>query len=480
MTESPGARAGPHRTTDGAAPAPIDGDGGPPRPRGPRRHRWPRRRRWMRRAALGTAALIFATAGTGWWVYQKLDGNIRTDTDTANELERYEAERPVPLVRGARNLLLLGSDNRFGGNQQYGKDSGTERSDTAILLHLAADRKSATAVSIPRDLMVDIPDCRRQDGSTATPRFAQFNSAYETGGAACAIRTVERMTGIRIDHHLIVDFSGFKRMVDAVDGVEICLTRPMKDGEARLNLPAGRQTLRGEQALAYVRARYSLGDGSDTDRIQRQQDFLGALVKKVHSNGVLLNPARLYPVLDAATSSLTTDAGLASLRDLYDLVRVMRNVPTEQVQFLTVPRRPYSYDRNRDELVRPEADRLFRQLRLDEPVAVAPEHREATEPRTSPSPSPYAAPSASPYAAPTASPFGSGTAPTAPEPPLDPVREHVRERVPESTRPSTPPQAADAPRPARPDEPTDAPLPGGGTSAPPTFGGTTASGDMCG
>lgn len=168
--------------------------------------------------------------------------------------------------------------------------------------------------------------------------FAMFNYAFQKGGSACTIRTVEKLTGVRIDHHMVVDFHGFKDMVDAVDGVEICLTKPINDKAAKLKLPAGRVTLNGEQALGYVRARKSIGNGSDTDRMDRQQRFLGALVNKVQSNDVLLNPVRLYPVLDAATSSLTTDPDLASLRGLYDLVRGLRDIPTERVQFLTVPR----------------------------------------------------------------------------------------------------------------------------------------------
>ncbi|MFH9608017.1 LCP family protein [Streptomyces sp. NPDC017448] len=332
-----------------------------------------RRRRWLRWTALAASFLVLVAAGVGWWVYKKLDGNITTDTSAAAELKAYEEERPTPVVMDARNILLIGSDSRAGENSEYGRDDGgSQRSDTTILLHLAADRKSATAVSLPRDLMVEVPGCRTADDKKSRERFAQFNSAFETGGTACTIRTVERMTGIRVDHHMVVDFNGFKEMVDAVDGVEICLEKPIDDKDAHLELPAGRQTLNGEEALGYVRARKSLGNGSDTERMERQQQFLGALVNKMQSNGVLLNPTRLYPVLDAATKSLTTDPGLDSLRDLYDLVRGMRDVPTDQVQFLTVPRQPYRQDPNRDELVEPDAGELFRQLREDRPVAVVP------------------------------------------------------------------------------------------------------------
>ncbi|MFC9849201.1 LCP family protein [Streptomyces sp. NPDC060223] len=331
-----------------------------------------RRRRWLRYTAIGVAVTVLGAAGAGWAAYEKLNGNITADNDAATELARYEKERPTALVRGAQNILLIGSDSRAGdGNAQYGRDSGTERSDTTILLHLAADRRSATAVSLPRDLMVDVPGCRRPDGTRTEPMFAMFNYAFQTGGSACTIRTVEKLTNIRVDHHMVVDFNGFKEMVDAVDGVRVCLKEPIDDKEAMLKLPAGKVTLNGEQALGYVRARKSIGDGSDTDRMDRQQRFLGALVNKVRSNDVLLNPTKLYPVLDAATSSLTTDPALASLRGLYDLVRGMRDIPTERVQFLTVPRTSYVYNANRDQLVKPEAEKLFSRLRADAPVAVA-------------------------------------------------------------------------------------------------------------
>ncbi len=334
-----------------------------------------RRRRRGRNSALGAAVLLVVAAGAGWAVYARLSANITADEAAAAELARFERERPTALVRDAQNILLIGSDTRAGDdNGKYGKDVGTERSDTTILLHLAADRHSATAVSLPRDLMVDIPSCGQKDGRRSDPVFAMFNHAFQVGGSACTIRTVEKLTGIRIDHHMVLDFSGFKEMVDAVDGVEVCLKEPVDDKAAKLKLPAGKVTLDGEQALGFVRARKSLGNGSDTERMERQQRFLGALVNKVRSNDVLLNPVKLYPVLDAATSSLTTDPELASLRGLYQLVRGLREIPTERVQFLTVPRESYVYDANRDQLVEPEAERLFARLRADQPVVVTQEN----------------------------------------------------------------------------------------------------------
>jgi LCP family protein required for cell wall assembly len=326
----------------------------------------------LRYGGLSVAVLAVGAAGGGWVLYMKLSGNITPDEAAARELARYEKERPTSLVKDAQNILVIGSDSRSGdGNSRYGRDSGTERSDTTILLHLSKGRHTATAISLPRDLMVDVPSCRRADGSRSEATFAMFNYAFETGGSACTIRTVEKLTDVRVDHHVVIDFHGFKKTVDALDGVRICLKEPIDDKAAKLKLPAGRVTLDGEQALGYVRARKTLGNGSDTDRMERQQRFLGALVNKVQSNDVLLNPVKLYPVLDAATSSLTTDPDLASLRGLYELVRGLRDIPAEHVQFLTVPRESYVYNANRDQLVEPEAEKLFERLRTDAPLTVA-------------------------------------------------------------------------------------------------------------
>jgi len=347
------------------------------------------RRHWMALTGGVLALLMLATGTLAWLAYRKLDGNIETDRVTGTLLDRA-SDRPVRGDGQAENILLIGSDDRSGANGAYG-GSGGQRSDTAILLHLAADRRHATAVSIPRDAMVSVPACELPDGTRSRQVFTQFNLAFETGGPACTIRTVEKLSGIRIDHHLILDFTGFKKMVDAVGGVEVCVPRAIHDRDAKLDLSAGRQTLHGEQALGYVRVRESLGDGSDTQRMGRQQQFLASLLRKVQSQGVLLNPAKLWPLLDAATSAVRADQGLSSLGSLYDLAQELRGMSPENVAFLTTPRRPYRFNRNRDEFVQPQTDLLFAALRADRPVEV--------NPYASSSPSPSAAPSAPELAA---------------------------------------------------------------------------------
>ncbi|MQS12513.1 LytR family transcriptional regulator [Streptomyces kaniharaensis] len=356
-------------------------------PTAPRRPR--RRRRWLMITAGVVAFLLVAAGALLWIAYRKLDGNIRTDTTTDRLLARLEAERPSRTAgaKGAENILLIGSDDRSGANATYGGEAGNQRSDTTILLHLAADRKHATAVSVPRDVMVTVPACEKPDGTRSKSGLMQFNWAFEIGGPACSIRTVEQLSGIRIDHYVILDFSGFKTVVDAIGGVEVCVPQPIHDKDARLDLPAGRQTLHGEQALGYVRARESLGDGSDTQRMGRQQQFLAALIRKVQSQGVLLNPTKLWPVLDAATSSIRADSGLSSLGALYDLTQDLRGIPSSDVVFLTAPRRAYRYDSDRDEFVQPQTTQLFTALRDDQRIAVRP-------PGSTPSPTAGASPSA--------------------------------------------------------------------------------------
>ncbi|RAJ62596.1 LytR family transcriptional attenuator [Streptomyces sp. Amel2xB2] len=445
--EAPGRRGAPEAPGRQAAPGGPGRPGGRERgrPAGPREPRRRHRHRWLRLASLAASLLVLGAAGIGWTLYHSLDGNIRTDVGTARTLRHYEAQRPQHPPGEAQNVLLLGSDSRRGGNGAYGRDQGGQRSDTAILLNISADRRSATGVSLPRDLMVTVPACAGRDGARMPARFAQFNSAFQTGGAACTIRTVETLTGLRVDHHVVVDFTGFKSLVDTVGGVEVCLPGAVSDRDAKLELPAGRQTLDGEDALGYVRARHGLGNGSDTDRMHRQQQFLGSLVKKVRSNGVLLNPAKLYPVLHEATSALTADKGMDSLGELYELARGMRNIDEGRVRFLTVPRQAYRFDRNRDELVQPAAGRLFTRLRQDRDVQVG--AQAATDDAKS----------------------ADGTAGATPEAPVSPGQGGRNQATGDAVTPSV-------------REGQGSPAPHGGTGPherAPVYRGTTAARDVC-
>lgn len=311
------------------------------------------------------AALLVVCTLTAYGFYRKLSGNIRQH-EVAGLLG---SDRPAEGT-GAENILLIGSDTRAGQGEGYGDAQGA-RSDTLILLHLSRNRDHASLISFPRDSLVEIPSCRARNGTPTPPRTGMLNEAFEIGGPACSWRTIETLTGVRVDHFVQIDFAGFKHMVDALGGVDICLPAPVDDPRARLRLPAGRHVVTGEQALGYVRTRYGLGDGSDLERIERQQKFLGAVMRKATRTRLLAEPRRLYRFLDAATQSITTDPGL-SLPDLRRIAESVEGLQTGEVTFVTVPTRPAPSDPNRLLWTQPASDRLFAAVRADRPVTSPP------------------------------------------------------------------------------------------------------------
>jgi LCP family protein required for cell wall assembly len=203
-------------------------------------------------------------------------------------------------------------------------------------VHIPADRSRLLVVSIPRDTIVDIPSCKTPTGMTAPVRD-RFNAAFSLAGPGCTIKTVEQNTGVYIDHFVVVDFSGFQNMVDALGKVRVCLPEAVNDPKSGLNLPAGYSEVNGAQALAYVRTRYSIGNGSDISRISRQQAFASSVISKVTSAGTLLNPAKLLAFLRAATKSITTDPQLGSLNQMRQLAQQLRNIPPSKITFVTTP-----------------------------------------------------------------------------------------------------------------------------------------------
>lgn len=336
-----------------------------------------RRRVRRRRAAIvsGVVAslLVIGMVAT----YAKLNGNIKR-LDVSNMLGH---DRPTPsgdLATGPLNILLIGSDVRQGdGNTNYGDGDWEpgQHSDTNILMHISGDRKSVTMVSIPRDSMVPSPvDCNG-NAPTSEWRVHQWNQNFNTGGPGCVIRTLEGNTDIFVNHFAVVDFGGFKDMVDALGGVPVCTTTPINDTHAKFTLAAGRHILDGEQALGYVRTRYSLGDGSDIGRIKRQQAFLSSVAQKATDTQLLLRPDKLLRFLGAATSSLQmdTDFGLGPMKDIAASVK---NIGVDKIQFVTVPTEVYPRDTNRVQWAPGAAD-LWDAIRSD---------RDLSTPKPTPSP----------------------------------------------------------------------------------------------
>lgn len=311
-------------------------------------------------ALTGVAVLVFAVAG-GAAVAAKLQGNL-DQVDVSALVAPLATPTAAPDPNDPNkgnpvNILVLGSDSRAGVNAQIGGKAEGMRSDTAMVVHISADRSRISVVSIPRDSLVSIPSCTMTNGKTTRATTGMFNSAFATGwdnggdmasAAACTINTVQHDTGVTINHFVVVDFSGFQQMVQSIGGVPMCIQSKISDKDSGLFLNPGNQVLDGQTALAFARARHNVGDGSDINRIGNQQQLVAAMVREVLSRDVLTNPGKLVSFLSAATSSLTTDKQM-SITDMTGLAYNLRNIDRDNITFMTVPWAPAKSDKNRVE-----------------------------------------------------------------------------------------------------------------------------------
>ncbi len=337
-------------------------------------------RHWPRRKILiwGSASLalvLVAVTGAGYVMLRHFNANLRQD-----DIRGLLGAQPVNLHPQAENIMVIGSDSRQGLSKAYGSGLVTDQSDTLMIIHIPADRKWAEVMSIPRDSWVNIPSCTMGDGQKSAPQQFKINEAFAIGnldgnhtelGIACTVKTLEQDTGIYIDHFIAVNFTGFKNMVAALGGVYECNPSPINDPNSNLHLSAGTHLLTPAQALGYVRARYTIGDGSDLERIGRQQAFMSSLVSRVKSE--LLNPVAIYGFLDAATKSLTIDSQLGGITGLYDLGQSLRGIPQSKIAFFTIPNFPRGNVVPGDVAnvlwTQPEDNEIFASFRNDVPAS---------------------------------------------------------------------------------------------------------------
>lgn len=331
-----------------------------------------RTRHTVAKAVVSTlVALVLVTGLSAAYLYRHLNGNLNV-YDAGKDII---GDQPTALaVAGPReplNILVMGSDSRdCSGCDIDGLTEGGQRSDTTILIHLSADRKRAYGISIPRDSIVDRPDCKRSDGSVSPAASAQmWNAAFSVGGPACTISQVQHLTGIKIDHFVVVNFEGFKAMVDAIGGVQVCIPETWDDRSHGIYLKAGSRKISGDQALQYVRIRHVPGtDGTDLGRIKRQQAFIGSMVNQVLSSDTLTNPVKVIKFLDAATKSLTVDPGLKNLQKIAGLATQFKGIGLNKIKFVTIP---WAYDAAYPGRVvwRPEAAQVWNAIKHDKPLS---------------------------------------------------------------------------------------------------------------
>jgi LCP family protein required for cell wall assembly len=311
--------------------------------------------------------LVAGCAG-GYFIYQHFNSNIST-------VDIGGAGSGDTIPEGPMNILVIGTDSRTGkGNEGYGDKGSVGHADTTILFHVSADRSNATALSIPRDLITDIPDCptKQKDGSTKVVRGEQnvrFNTSLGQEGRdpGCTMRTVTELTGVKVDHFMMADFNAVKTLTTAVGGVDVCLDKDVNDPKSHLKLPKGHSLVKGEQALAFVRTRHSFGNSGDLDRIRVQQQFLGSLIRKMKSNDTLTDTGKLWKLATAATKALTVDEGIGSIKKLSDLAQNLSKVNTKNITFTTVPVLDNPAEKVKATVVlnKPKAEPLFAMLRDD-------------------------------------------------------------------------------------------------------------------
>jgi LCP family protein required for cell wall assembly len=308
--------------------------------RDPRSSRDLRRRRRMLIVSAAMSGIVLATSGVAW----AFQGYV---TDNIKKVDPFQGlgARPDNGPKGAMNILIAGVDRRQGLTREQiyrlhlGRDEGA-RSDTMMLVHLSADHDKVTIVNLPRDSLVTIP-AHRSNGSEGArgaqipERQGKLTWSYQFGGPSLTVKTIERATGIRVDHYIEVNFLGFVKMVDTLGGVTICTEQPINDKKSGLKLPAGKNHLDGIKGLAFARARYSLTGGSDLPRIGRQQQFMAAMMQQALSTSTLTDPIKFTKFLTASLKSVRVDPGLAKHANA--LARQLRGLTTDSVVFADVP-----------------------------------------------------------------------------------------------------------------------------------------------
>jgi LCP family protein required for cell wall assembly len=380
----------------------------------------PRRRRPSRVLAwVGVAVAVVLVAGvlTAYAAYRDVFDKIHHVNVTGL------GKRP-PGYDNSLNILLIGSDSRAGKNSKFGAGISGQRSDTILVLHVSPGFRRAVMLSLPRDSVVPILACPASDGTGGQPaqpgQIEQINATFANGGPGCLWKTIEQTTGIRLDHFMELNFTGFEHVINDLGGVSICLPYGINNPQSKLHLSAGLHHVMGSTALAYWRVRY-IGQGSDLERITRDQYLMASLAQSIKRADLLGDPARLYRVISDVTSSLTTDSQLSE-NMMISLAQGLRNISLKNVHFIQAPTVAYPPNPNWVEWS-PQATILFKAIAQDRKLPRLHHHRHrrhATGPSNgvpatssggrSSTRSPSAGGSSSPAAsaAPSSTPGGSG------------------------------------------------------------------------
>ncbi len=348
--------------------------------------------RWI---ALGMAVLLVAIVGVVGFSILRFTTSIET-VELAADVP--PAQAGFAPYEGGFTILLVGSDQREGQGEQFGESAydGGSLNDVTMLLRVSEDHQQARVVSFPRDLMVDFPACEDPETGDAVPaaRNVQFNQALARGGLSCVAEVVSDLTGIEVPYAAMITFQGVISMSTAVGGVPVCFAGPIDDPYTGLVVEeAGTHELQGEQALAFLRSRHGVGDGSDLARISSQQVFLSSLVRTLQSDAVLTDVTKLYSIAQVAIENMTLSSGLGEIGTMVSMARVLADIPLETMQFVLYPNVP-SGPRVIPDSER--ADELMRRIRLDLPIDLGDDSLGVGSTEETPAPTGSAAPTETP------------------------------------------------------------------------------------
>ena len=406
------ARRSTSRTTDAAA--------------GRRRAR-SRKRHTVLKVVISTLVVLGMITGLGVaYLYRDLNGNLTIANYQSQFVEKAPKKVQFAGPTDPINILIMGEDSRSCAGCAVDNEKTAGLSDTTILLHLSRDRKHAYGISIPRDSLVERPDCKTKDGKIIPGSSrTMWNGAFAYGGPACTISQFQHDTGIPVDYSVVVNFGGFKGMVDAVGGVDVCVPKTFHDTYTNTTFEQGTHKLDGTKALAYVRVRHGIGDGSDIGRTRRQQAFIASMVSQVMSANTLANPLKVVGFLRAATKSLELSevgsTGLGNIKELAGLALQFKNIGLDKIEFITVPFVYGSGSESGRVLWTPDATKVWDRIKNDRPLgdvltanSIRVDNAPGRTPGSNPSGSPSSSPSSS--ASPSGRPSSGGSASSSPSP----------------------------------------------------------------
>ncbi len=335
----------------------------------------PKRRGWLKAMVWLMVVVLAGTFAVGAGSYFFITNQLSASGIEVYSTDGNSFDLPTPEdIDGPINVLLVGSDTREGqGSTSYGP-VGSALADVIILLHISRDRQNAVAMSIPRDLMVAVPSCPNPEGGDHYPArdFAQINSTMTKAGPACTLLAVQQLTGVTIPYLAVIDFKGVIAMSEAIGGVDVCVATTIDDEYTNLYLEPGEHTLIGDEALAFLRTRHGVGDGSDLSRISNQQVFLTSLVRKLKDEGALTNPFTMFRLGTAALSNMTLSRSLTDLGVIFGLAKQVNDVDLDKITFIKLP--VYDLDGEYAGRVAPSPERaaeLFELMASDKPLVLA-------------------------------------------------------------------------------------------------------------